>query len=104
MPIDRNSEELIPLTKVPSHMPASGRKIGMGAVYRWTKKGVAGVKLETTYWGGTRYTSREALDRFNDAVTAAMTSSSHNETRSGKSASKQASARARRALEKGGAA
>jgi hypothetical protein len=38
---------------------------------RWRLRGVRGIRLETVLIGGRRYTSREALARFFDAVTVA---------------------------------
>ena len=40
-------------------------------LWRWRKKGVRGVKLETVLIGGRRYVSRTALRQFIEAVTAA---------------------------------
>jgi hypothetical protein len=41
-----------------------GRKIHVSTFYRWTTVGCRGVVLETIQIGGTRCTSREALQRF----------------------------------------
>jgi len=40
-------------------------------LYRWTRRGVRGVRLETVLIAGRRYTSREALDRFIATTSAA---------------------------------
>lgn len=42
----------------------------MATLYRWSTIGCKGVVLETAQIGGTRCTSREALDRFFAALTA----------------------------------
>jgi hypothetical protein len=42
-------------------------------MWRWAEYGVAGIRLETIYIGAVRYTSREALQRFFERVTAART-------------------------------
>lgn len=38
-------------------------------VWRWATAGVRGVQLETVFVGGQRFTTREALSRFCEAVT-----------------------------------
>jgi hypothetical protein len=40
-------------------------------LHRWRLRGITGIRLETVRIGGRRFTSREALERFNAAVTAA---------------------------------
>ena len=67
--IDTSREKLIPLAKVPEHVP--GKKPNTSTVYRWALKGVQGVRLETLRVGGARLTSIEALDRFYRATTQA---------------------------------
>ena len=51
--------------------PPDARPLAPSTIWRWHKKGISGVKLETICIGGTRYTSVEALQRFFDAVTLA---------------------------------
>jgi hypothetical protein len=41
----------------------------VATVYRWSTTGVRGVVLETLQIGGTRFTSREALQRFCERLT-----------------------------------
>ena len=41
-----------------------GRPIGVGVVYRWARRGVRGVVLETAMVGGGLATTREAVGRF----------------------------------------
>jgi hypothetical protein len=45
-----------------------GRKVAITTLWRWSKYGVKGVKLETTRVGRTHVTSREALQRFCDRL------------------------------------
>ena len=71
--IDLEHESLIPLREVPQHLPPrpTGRRLHVSAVYRWVLRGVRGVCLEATKIGGTTYTSKEALQRFADQLSAA---------------------------------
>jgi len=45
----------------------------VATAYRWSTAGVRGVVLETIQVGGTRCTSREAVQRFCERLTAART-------------------------------
>lgn len=69
-PIDISCEELVPIRDVPKRLPTKpgGKRVHISAVYRWMKKGVRGVKLDSVCIGGTRYTSVEALQRFVDRL------------------------------------
>ena len=62
------SEAPIPISEAPKHVP--GRPHG-ATIWRWHKRGISGVKLETILIGGRRFTSKEALARFFTATTAA---------------------------------
>lgn len=68
--IDLASESLIPLRDVPRHLPPrpNGKRLHISAVYRWARRGVRGIILETIRMGGSTYTSREALQRFGDGA------------------------------------
>ena len=68
--IDIACEELIPIREVPKRLPKKpgDKRVHISAVYRWMKKGVRGVKLDSVSIGGTRYTSIEALQRFVDRL------------------------------------
>lgn len=68
--IDTASETLIPLREVPRLLPyrANGKTLHISAVYRWTLRGIRGVRLETVKVGGTTYTSREAIQRFSERL------------------------------------
>lgn len=65
-------ESLLLMTDVSKHLPKrDGKKINLSTIYRWTNRGLEGVLLDTVYIAGMRYTSIEALERFDAAVTAA---------------------------------
>ena len=67
--MDINSEHLIPIKDMPKHLPprSTGGRVHISAVYRWMTHGVKGVRLESVKIGGSRYTSKQALQRFTDA-------------------------------------
>lgn len=64
--IDISSETLLPIGQVPSLIPSSraGKKTHISTVWRWVLNGVRGIQLESVSIGGSRYTSREAVQRF----------------------------------------
>lgn len=47
-----------------------GKKPHVATIYRWAKQGCRGVRLEAIRVGGTVCTSREAVQRFCDRLTA----------------------------------
>lgn len=59
MPIDIDSEELIPLRKACEHIPGRPH---ISCVYRWMSRKSG--PLETVLVGGRRWTSVEAIERF----------------------------------------
>jgi len=71
--IDVANEQVIPLAAGAREVPNrdSGRGVNVSTIWRWALKGSRGVKLETVFVGGIRMTSREALQRFYQRVTAA---------------------------------
>jgi hypothetical protein len=72
MTIETSSEELLTLAQAARrYRPPGSRPRAPSTTYRWHKKGISGIRLETICIGGTRYTSAEALRRFFDAVTLA---------------------------------
>jgi hypothetical protein len=84
--IDISTEDLIPVQAIPDHVPKqpSGKKTHKSAGYRWMKPGIQGVRLETVFIAGCRYTSKQALNRFwhrvteaKDGVKTGSTSCSH---------------------------
>lgn len=66
MPIDITSETVISLAEAAQSLP--GRP-SITTLWRWYARGVKGIKLETAMVGGKRFTSREAVQRFSDALT-----------------------------------
>src|SRR5437763_6223445 len=66
MPIDIATEEILTLAQAAATLPRRrrGRKTHVSTLYRWTMVGCRGIRLETIQIGGTRCTSREALQRF----------------------------------------
>jgi hypothetical protein len=68
-----SSENLIALSDTPAYISKlTGRKKQhVNTIYRWSQTGVAGVLLETLVIGDSRYTSKEALERFWADSTAA---------------------------------
>jgi hypothetical protein len=72
MPIDVTTEQLISLREAARNLPArrQGKKPHVSCLYRWTTRGCRGVVLESVSVGGTRCTSREALARFIQRLSA----------------------------------
>lgn len=71
--IDTATEEVFPLaTAAAKFVPArrAGRPTNVSCLYRWTQRGCRGVRLEYVQVGATRCTSREALARFFERLTA----------------------------------
>ena len=68
MPIDIFAEHVITIAEAVRALPRvrPGRKPHRSTLYRWMDSGVGGVRLEFARIGGTRVTSREALQRFVD--------------------------------------
>ena len=73
--IDISTEQLLTLPQAARVRPHGrlGRPTHPSTVYRWISRGVRGVagvvKLEGVRIGGSWYTSREALQRFAEALT-----------------------------------
>jgi hypothetical protein len=66
MAIDLIDEQLLSLRDAARLLPARrcGKRPHVSCLYRWTTRGCRGVVLEFANVGGTRCTSREALQRF----------------------------------------
>jgi hypothetical protein len=66
------SEILVSLLEASKSLPRrrAGKRPNIATLYRWTNEGVRGIRLEFLQVGGTRCTSKEALQRFFDALTA----------------------------------
>ena len=62
-------EELLSLSQAAKSLPSRPHP---STVWRWTKRGVRGVRLETIVIASRRFTSREALERFVAATTAVV--------------------------------
>ncbi len=67
--IDLQNEQIISLAEAARSLP--GGSVHVSTIHRWRLRGVRGVKLSTVMRGGARRTSREAIERFCVAVTAA---------------------------------
>ena len=65
---DLMTEELLAFAEATKVVPGHPH---VSTLHRWRLRGIHGKKLETCLIGGRRYTSREALERFSVAVTAA---------------------------------
>lgn len=68
--IDLATEQLVALADVPPLLPRrrGGRRVHLATLHRWCTKGLKGRVLESLQVGGTRCTSREALQRFFGAL------------------------------------
>ena len=66
--IDVQTEQLLTIGEAARSLP--GRP-NLSTLHRWRQRGIRGIALETILIGGQRFTSREALQRFFDASTAA---------------------------------
>lgn len=64
--IDVQTETLVSLSEAAASLPRrrAGKKPHTATLYRWTTRGCKGIVLESLAIGGTRCTSREALQRF----------------------------------------
>ncbi len=65
------TEAVITLSQARRFLPrrSNGKPVAPSTLYRWSLKGVRGVRLETLKVGGMLCTSREALQRFCDRIT-----------------------------------
>jgi hypothetical protein len=71
-------ENVFPLAQAPKLLPPGrqGKRRHTATMFRWATIGLRGVVLETVQVGGTRCTSRAALERFFAALTAQATGNS----------------------------
>jgi hypothetical protein len=65
-------EKPLPLAEAARLLP---KRPNPATLWRWRKKGVRGVRLQTVLIGGRRYVTRNALQQFIEAVTAAASAS-----------------------------
>lgn len=72
MSIDPLTENAISLVEAAKLLPRrrAGKRPHVSCVYRWTTAGCKGVVLESLQIGGTRCTSKEALLRFFERLSA----------------------------------
>jgi hypothetical protein len=68
--VDLMREETIDLAAAARELPG---KPHPATIWRWYRHGLRGQRLETVVVGGRRFTSREALARFVEAITRART-------------------------------
>ena len=62
-------ESLLTFSQAAAALPAiGGKRPHASSLWRWSKKGVQGIRLECRQIGGRLVTSREALDRFTKAL------------------------------------
>ena len=84
--IDISTEQLLTLPQAARVRPHGrlGRPTHPSTVYRWISRGVRGaagvVRLEGVRIGGSWYTSREALQRFAEALTNGGTETARGDT------------------------
>src|SRR6516165_8546063 len=70
--IDTTAETLVSLQRAANELPRRRRrrKTHVSSLYRWSTFGCRGVILESVQIGATRCTSREALQRFFERLSA----------------------------------
>ena len=68
MAICTDSEDLLSYPQASRECPGRPH---VSTIFRWARRGVRGIRLETVLCGGRRFTSRQALKRFHERVTAA---------------------------------
>jgi hypothetical protein len=70
MSIDVFSDELLSLKEASATIPGRPHFVSL---HRWCKEGLRGVRLSTVLVGGTRYTTKRALNAFFEATANAAT-------------------------------
>lgn len=72
--IDLSQEELLSLSEACAALPRiDGKRPHISTIWRWCRKGVHGIRLEYVRLGHRICTSREALNRFANALARADT-------------------------------
>ena len=66
--LELDGHKLVSLPEAAALLPGRPH---LSSLHRWMRRGVRGIRLETVLIGGRRFTSREALQRFVDAVSVA---------------------------------
>jgi len=77
-----HQEDLLTIPQAARRLPTRdhGRHVHPSTVWRWTKRGIRGVRLEIVKIGGSTYTSQEALQRFSDRLSRADSNQASNST------------------------
>ena len=71
---DLQHEELVPFNEAVKLIPKrNGKTAHLSLLYRWSSRGLRGVRLEYIQAGGTRCTSHAAIRRFYQRLTPAET-------------------------------
>jgi hypothetical protein len=72
MAIDTQAESLLSLTEATKALPrVNGKRPSISTLWRWCRRGLRGVRLEYVRVGRGIATSRDALNRFFNALAAA---------------------------------
>ena len=71
-PLSLLNEDVIPLSAVPDEIP--GKQIHPTTVWRWSNRGVRGIRLEVVKVGYEIRTSRQAVRRFLERINLPATS------------------------------
>jgi hypothetical protein len=102
--ISIEDEDIVTFVQATDWLPRrrAGKKTALTTLWRWTNVGIKGVLLETIYVGAVRCTSRQALQRFFERVTAARKGGS-SQSATGPSGRTRTEAERRKASEKAGA-
>jgi hypothetical protein len=96
MPIS-SFDNFLTVSDCPSYLQEKfGNRVHIATCHRWIKTGIAGVRLETLFVGGRRYTSVEALERFFQESTEAKKRKQRTEQANTNSRAKHAEAEAKR--------
>ena len=69
--INHQAESMMTLAEASEYLRPMRPNIATSTLYRWTLKGVRNIALEFVQVGGIRLTSKQALDRFFEAIKTA---------------------------------
>ena len=72
-----NYEGLLSIPAAARSLPKrpNGKHLHPSTLWRWIRRGIRGVRLETVKLGGLTYTSKEALQRFTEGLSGAASQS-----------------------------
>jgi hypothetical protein len=71
----------IPLQKLPALLQSRfGKRVSYGTCFRWVRKGVAGIKLQTIFFCGQHFVSTVGIDEFLAKVTQAKLGNERQQT------------------------